>query len=150
MDFVLAAAGNTTGTVHFDADDPWSGVASYVPTGRADIVVPMTTIDDEVDRRRLPEPYLVKLDTHGFEREILAGVTRAIGGATLLVIEAYNFELRPGSMRFHELVADLEQRGFRCLDLVDPMHRPKDRVLWQFDLLFARADRPGFLDSGYA
>jgi FkbM family methyltransferase len=149
MDFVLAAAGDISGAAHFDASDPWGGVASHVATGEADIVVPMTTVDDEVARRRLPGPYLIKLDTHGFEREILEGAAQALAHTSLLVIEAYNFELRPGSMRFHELVAFAEKRGFRCFDLADPMRRPKDGVLWQLDLLFTREDQFSFADVAF-
>jgi FkbM family methyltransferase len=149
FDFVLAAAGDKPGQIHFDAADPWGGVASYGHTGKADITVPMTTIDAEVAQRTLPPPYLVKLDTHGFEREILAGAEHTLDGASLLVIEAYNFELKPGALRFHELVAFLEQRGFRCVDLADPMHRPKDGALWQLDLVFCRIERMALDDNSY-
>jgi hypothetical protein len=30
------------------------------------------------------------------------------------------------------------------------MRRPADRALWQFDLVFARADRPEFQSNAYA
>jgi hypothetical protein len=43
----------------------------------------------------------------------------------------------------------MAQRGFRCIDLVDPMHRPHDDSLWQMDLVFARKDRPEFSYRGY-
>ena len=149
MEYVLAAAGDVVGDAHFDATDPWGGVASHAKTGAGDIRVRMTTIDREVSARGYEGPYLLKLDTHGFEREILEGATRVLEGCSLLVIEAYNVELRPGSLRIHELVAYVETRGFRCLDLADPMHRPKDSMLWQVDLIFARADRPEFADNAY-
>ena len=148
--YVLAAAGDHTGTTHFDASEPFGGVASASPTGDHDIVVPLTTIDREVERAHLPPPFLLKLDTHGFEREILAGAEATLRECQLLVIEAYNFELTSGALRFHELCSSLEERGFRCLDLAEPMHRPKDGVLWQFDLVFARADEPRFADASYA
>lgn len=150
LPYVIAAAGPETGSIHFDASDPWGGVASRESTGAADIVVPMTTVDAEVARSALPPPYLLKLDTHGFEREILAGASATLERASVLVIEAYNFELRPGAYRFHELITTLEHRGFRCLDLADPMHRPRDGAIWQFDLVFARADLASFGSNSYA
>jgi FkbM family methyltransferase len=150
VEYVIAAAGDHEGEVHFDAKDPFGGAASYEPFEVGDIVVPMTTIDSEVDSRRLPGPFLIKLDTHGFEAEILLGAGATLGSTVALVIEAYNFDLRPGSFRFADLCSFLEPRGFRSIDLADPMRRPTDDVLWQMDLVFAQANRPEFHDVTYA
>lgn len=149
IQYVIAAAGDHEGTVHFDATDPLGGVASREPTGPNDIVVPMTTIDTEVERRELPPPYLVKLDTHGFEVPILEGAATTLGRTSLLVVESYNFELQPGSLRFHDMCVYLEARGMRCIDLVDVLHRPSDGALWQFDLFFVPTDRPEFRSARY-
>ena len=54
FEYLVAAAGPREGTIHFDATDPFGGVASEKPTGEHDIVIPVTTIDLEVARRRLP------------------------------------------------------------------------------------------------
>jgi hypothetical protein len=54
----------------------------------------------------------------------------------MLVIEAYNFTLCPGALRFHELCFFLESRGFRCADMFDLMVRPLDDTFWQMDLVF--------------
>ena len=150
VEYVIAAAGDHVGEIHFNADDPFSGAASQTSFGPKDRVVPMTTIDAEVARFDLPSPYLVKLDTHGFEAEILSGARETLRETVALVVEAYNFELRPGVMRFPELCRYLEESGFRCIDLIDPMHRPKDDVLWQMDLVFVPASRPELQDANYA
>jgi FkbM family methyltransferase len=148
VDYVIAAAGDREGEASFDASDPFGGGVARQPSP-SDVVVPMTTIDKEVTQRALPPPYLIKLDTHGFEREILAGAKTTLDATSVLVIEAYNFELQPGVMRFHELIGHMEGLGFRPIDLADPMRRPKDAVLWQMDLVFERSDQPEFADRGY-
>jgi hypothetical protein len=109
----------------------------------------MTTIDYEVQSRQLEGPYLVKLDTHGFEPEILDGASSTLQQTATLIVEAYNFELRPGVLRFYELCALLAGRGFRPIDLIDPMRRPKDGAFWQVDIVFARSDLPLFEDRTY-
>lgn len=139
----LAAAGPREGVIHFDASDPFGGVASETSTGAADTVLPMTTVDAEVARRGLEPPYLLKLDTHGFEVPILAGAARTLQGSSVLVIEAYNFTIRDGALRLPQLCGYLEGRGFRCLDLVDPLYR-SDGALWQVDAVFLRTDAPEF------
>lgn len=149
LHYVLAAAGDRVGTIHFDASDAFAGAAAEQAFDRGDSIVPMTTVDTEVHRLKLPEPFLLKLDTHGFEREILIGANHVLAQASLLVIEAYNFELRPGSLRFHDLCAYLDSFGFRTIDLVDIMRRRDDGILWQFDLVFARGDRPEFASNSF-
>ena len=64
VQFVLAAAGETPGEIYFDATDPLGGQASYIPYTSNNIQVPVTTIDYEIQARRLAGPYLIKLDTH--------------------------------------------------------------------------------------
>jgi FkbM family methyltransferase len=149
MDYVLAAAGDREGEVHFDAGDPLGGAASPEPFPENDVVVPMTTVDAEVARRGLGGPFLLKLDTHGFEVPILEGASRTLREASLVVVEAYNFELRPGCLRFGQMCDHLERRGLRCIDLVDVMRRPADGALWQMDLFFAPRSRPEFAVSLY-
>jgi len=149
FDFVSAAAGAAPGTVPFfvDAALDGSGVAaSGAPGARP---VPVETVDRAVSTRALPGPYALKLDTHGYELPVLEGAAATLAQTSLLVIEAYNFTLAPGSLRFHELCAWLEARGFRCCDLADPMRRPRDGALWQLDLAFAPASSPLFQSSSY-
>jgi FkbM family methyltransferase len=149
LHYVIAAAGDRPGSIHFDASDPFGGAAAETAFRSSDLVVPMTTVDAEVGRLGLSGPFLMKLDTHGFERQVLEGATHTLRGAAVLVIEAYNFELRPGALRFHELCQYLEGLGFRPVDLVDIMRRPRDQILWQFDLVFVRVDDEVFAVNEY-
>lgn len=145
----LAAAGATVGEVHFDASDPWGGQASLEPSAQASLLVPMTTVDAAVAERDLPGPYLLKLDTHGFEMPILAGAAATLARTEVIVMECYNFEIAPECLLFHEMCGHLVGLGFRPIDLADVLYRPGDGVLWQMDLVFARADRPEFESNTY-
>ena len=89
------------------------------------------------------------LDTHGFEVPIFEGAAETLARTGLIVVEVYNFKISPEALRFHELCAYLEGKGFRCVDILDVMHRPCDGALWQMDLIFARADRPEFANNEY-
>jgi FkbM family methyltransferase len=148
-EFVLAAAGPRRGVIHFDASDPFSGQASDTPYAENNLEVPVTTIDHEIAVRRLPPPYLIKLDTHGFELPILEGAAAALAQTNLLIVEVYNYRLSQHCLRFHEMCAYLEERGFRCDDLFDVMRRPKDSSLWQMDMVFIPATSPRFADCRY-
>ena len=147
-DYVLAAAGNTVGQLFFDGSDPFGGLASEKPM-QGSTSVPATTIDREVTLRSLPEPYIVKLDVHGFELPILDGAVATLRRTNLLVVEVYNFTLCPGALNFHEMCAHLGKLGFRPVDLCDPMCRPKDGLFWQCDMFFAPANQISFEDNSY-
>ncbi|MGH8130046.1 MAG: FkbM family methyltransferase [Steroidobacteraceae bacterium] len=142
--FALAAAGEKSGEIYFNAADPVGGQASYVPHSAADIRVPVVTIDAEVQARRLRGPFLLKFDTHGFEVPILKGATATLESTDVVIMECYNFRIAPEALTFDEMCQFMGQRGFRCIDLVDPMHRPCDDSFWQMDLVFVRKNRPEF------
>jgi FkbM family methyltransferase len=147
--YVLAAAGERTGTIHFDGSDPFGGVASETPCGANDIEVLVTTIDTQVEQRRLEAPFLIKLDTHGFEVPILKGAAQSLKSTNMLIIEAYNFKLCDGCLRFHELCAYMDGLGFRCSDIFDVYHRPRDDFLWQMDMVFVPNTRGEFQYNAY-
>jgi len=148
VNYVLAAAGNKEGEILFDNSDPLGGIATDEPKAGY-ISVPMTTVDAQVQSKQLPPPYFLKLDTHGFEVPILEGAAQTLQNTSLLLIETYNFQLTPTSLRFHEMCSYLDARGFRPVDIIDPLHRNRDSVLWQFDVLFMQSSRPEFQDNHY-
>jgi FkbM family methyltransferase len=147
--YVLAAAGERPGRVFFESgDDPFGGQASATP-GSGRVEVPVVTVDAEVEARALPGPYLLKFDTHGFELPILKGAQVTLARTEVIVMECYNFRISPECLTFPEMCAWLAGRGFRCIDLVEPMHRPYDGAFWQMDLVFVRDDRPEFSYQRY-
>ncbi|HEY8993178.1 MAG TPA: FkbM family methyltransferase [Lacunisphaera sp.] len=149
FEIVPAVAGSQPGTVAFSVDPALdgSGVATMSAPGTRQ--VPVETVDAAVAARGLAGPFVLKLDTHGYEIPVLEGAATVLGRTDLLIIEAYNFTLTPGCLRFHELCAWLEARGFRCCDLADPMRRPRDGALWQMDLAFAPVTSPLFKENSY-
>ena len=149
VDYIIAAAGDCNGEIFFDATDLFGGLAAHEPFDENCIVVPVVTVDSEVQARGLKPPYVIKLDTHGFEVPILEGARETLKRASLVIIETYNFRLTDRSLRFHEMCGYMESRGFGCIDLCDPMHRRNDGALWQFDLFFAPMTHSLFSSNSY-
>lgn len=146
----LAAAGDKEGAVFFDAAEPFGGQASHQPLDKETVVeLPMTTVDVEVKRSDLAPPFLLKLDTHGFEIPIFEGAADTLKQTSVICVETYNFQLCDGCLRFHEMCAFLEGKGFRPFRLCNPAFRPADGVFWQMDLVLVRSDRSEFLLNSY-
>lgn len=142
--YELCAAGDREGEVNFHAALPLGGVASETPFMENNVTVPMKTVDNLVQQNNFRGPFLLKLDTHGFEVPILEGASQVLLQTSMLIIEAYNFTLCPGTLRFYELSAYLERRGFRCVDMFDLMVRPFDNAFWQMDMVFLPSVHPVF------
>ncbi len=144
------AAGAAKGEVTFVIDDELDGSGVATSTDAKSVrKVRVDRVDTVVASRGLPGPYALKLDTHGYEIPVLLGSEKILPSTRLLIIEAYNFQLGPDTLRFHELCAWMEKQGFRCCDLADPMRRPGDGMLWQMDLAFAPASSPLFSNTSY-
>lgn len=142
-----AAASDRAGSLYFMNSGPFSGSASHEPFNDSCTEVPCISIDDAVISHRLPGPFLIKLDTHGHEREILTGASNTLQQSNLLVVEAYNFA-NFGRMMFWELCEFLHERGFRPAALSEPMVRESDELLWQMDLWFLPSSHPAFSNTG--
>lgn len=149
--YTLAAASDKDGEIYFDASDLFGGIASHTPLTKGECVtVQARTIDSMVRDYRLEPPYLLKLDTHGFEVPILEGARKTLEETCLVIIETYNFRITDRSLTFQEMCGHMEQLGFRCIDLCDPMYRPKDGAFWQMDLFFAPKDNKEFFSNIYS
>lgn len=147
--YVLAVAGDECGEVYFDDRDLFGGVASKIRSVNAHKIMRQITIDNEIGTRALPGPYMIKLDTHGYEVPILLGAKETLRKANLVVIETYNFRVQRSRLLFHEMVAYMRELGFGVIDMSEPIWREFDRAFWQIDLFFVPLNRPEFRVSSY-
>lgn len=147
---LLAAAGNEDGFCYFDDSDPFGGLASNEANENCRTKLPMVRLDSIVSKENLPGPFLLKLDTHGFELQIIQGAEELLRNAELAVIEAYIFRLNDQALLSHELCVEMDKRGFQLVDFSEPMWRSKDQALWQWDLFFVRKTNPVFQSNAYA
>jgi FkbM family methyltransferase len=141
-----SAASDTTGKLYFLENGPLGGSASHEPFPEGNIELPCISLDDSIANHQLPGPYLIKLDTHGHEREIFIGAEHALRNTALIVVEAYTFA-NFGRMRFWELCDHLADRGFTPAGISDPTYRPSDDLLWQMDMWFLPSTHRSFTDT---
>lgn len=147
--YVLSAAGQEAGNIYFDAGNPFGGQASNMPFEQNNIVVPVTTIDAEVEKNHLSGPFLMKFDTHGFEVPILLGASKTLKETSVIIMECYLHKLTKDSLLFNEMCGYLDNLGFRCIDMVDPAWRTYDDTFWQMDLIFIKKESFEFTYSDY-
>ncbi|MFM9943747.1 MAG: FkbM family methyltransferase, partial [Bacteroidia bacterium] len=111
--------------------------------------VKMVKLDDEIIKRNLLPPYFLKFDTHGFEVPILNGLDETLKQTELVVMEVYNFKSGTEGLKFQDMIALMETKGFLPIDMVDHMHRIRDKAFWQMDVFFVRSSRKEFESAQY-
>lgn len=143
-EYALAAAGSREGKIYFDNSHLFGGLASDTPFDSNCIEVPVVTIDAEVAKRKLEGPFLIKLDTHGFEIPILEGAIDTLKKAELVIIETYNYQLTSDSLKYFQMCAYMAEKGFSTIEMVDFKLRKHDSSFWQMDTFFIPSHRKEF------
>ena len=147
--YVLTGAGGWSGEICFDGSDPLGGLAVESQSHAATTRVRCVSIDDSVADLDLDGPILMELDTDGFELPIIRGTEVTIAAAEALVIEYDNFRIAPDCTLSCEIGGYLDECGFRCIDVFDPLYRAGDRAFLQCDRVFVRRDLLAFTHTAY-
>jgi FkbM family methyltransferase len=146
------AAGNSDGEASFyvAGDLDGSGVATAANNpGESIRIVGQTTVDKQIASHGLKGPFLVKLDTHGYELPIIEGCKAILPETIAFIIECYGFRIAEKSLLFPEMCVYMDRLGYRVFDIVDVVNRPSDGAFWQCDAFFIRKDNPVFHTSIY-
>ena len=145
---IKKAVGLLEGHTFFNASDPFGGSLSQKNSENT-IKVEVTTIDNSMEILKLESPYLIKLDTHGYEKSILDGAVNTLEKTYALIIECYNYKISDESLLFFELCEYLYHKKFRPIYIVDVLNREYDNSLWQMDMFFIKSDWKGFEYNSY-
>jgi len=157
FNWVTCAVGPKDGFGYFDKSNDVGGVLRVtddekaVPDGAHSVRV--AKLDTLVKEFGLKGPHFLKFDTHGVEREILSGARKTLADTALIIMEAYNFRLNftdGKNLTLDQMIGYMRKRGFRLIDLIDPLYRPKDHALWQVHLAFIRANHPLWASNSYS
>ena len=125
----MQALGSKLGSVEVTLDaDPTSAtntLAQSASSGASTQTVSLTTMDDVLENEGLACPNVVKIDTEGFEEEVIWGMRRALGNPALraIMIEMHFALLEGQGYRRapDRICSALLDRGFE-LTWVDPSH----------------------------
>jgi FkbM family methyltransferase len=146
FDFIPVALGSAEGTAELKiANNPAkSGIPERTRLTAEEITerrkVPVTTLDRIIAGATYPEPFGVKLDTEGYELEILRGAERTLEKTEFVITEVSVKKRFVGGYRFSEMIEFLAGRGFELLDILN-LHGGTPRF---YDCLFLRHDHPMF------
>lgn len=99
--------------------------------------LPMITLDSLVEKRKLKNIDLIKLDTQGSELNILKGAKKTISTVTAILLEVQNIEYNQGAPFIEDVIVALKGYGFRMFDVFE-IHWLPTGELFQLDILFIK------------
>lgn len=141
--YVLAAAGDSPGAVEINLHSFLSS-SSICKESDGSLVdgtarqVPVVTIDDLCAEKQLQRPYLIKIDTQGYELKVLDGSKKVLEDTEFVVLEVALFEFFLGGPQFYDVVKYMKEHGFVAYDIFGGHNRPIDGALCQLDMAFVK------------
>lgn len=140
LDYRLALLGaSDEGEVEFFEMETGSSVyeeASCYP--RTKVKKKLTTLDSLIERHPpVRETQMLKIDTQGYELEILRGAAKTIQALDVILMETSLIPINKSAPLFSDVIDFLTQKRFNLFDFCSQIRR-KDGVLWQTDLMFIR------------
>ncbi|MBR0685659.1 FkbM family methyltransferase [Bradyrhizobium manausense] len=90
----------------------------------------------------LEAPAFLKIDTQGYELEVLRGATRLLDRLSAILLEVAIIEINEGAPLLDEVVQFMRGIGFVAYDIMEIHRRPLDRATNQIDILFVRPESP--------
>ncbi len=141
--------GDSTQPISFEVSSDLDGSGVYGGDSENTVELPQNTLDNLLSDKNLPQPYLLKFDTHGYEEKILDGAKRTLDATIAIVMECYLHQISPTAKPFWEMCDQLGKLGFRPVYIADLLARPYDSSLWQMDIFFVRSEHPVFSHPEY-
>ena len=125
-EYVLAAAGAKAGTAILNIEPNRRGMSSILErtgiTATADGLiereVPVMRVDDIVKEHTLTGPFGLKIDTEGYELEVLRGADETLASCAFVITETSTSERFQGSYRSHELIEELRHHDLVVYDVM--------------------------------
>jgi FkbM family methyltransferase len=102
-------------------------------------LAPIIRLDSLVDQWRSHSGNIyLKIDTQGFEREVLVGAEESLTLVTAVQLELSIIELYKGQALFDYFFDFFQRNGFRLYQLIPGFLDPRTGQLLQFDAIFIR------------
>ncbi len=95
---------------------------------------------DSLPFETYPTPLLVKIDTEGFELEVIRGAEKILQKTDLVIAECSVLQRFEGGAVFSEIVAELARQGFDLFEIIEISDTAKDRITYYMDIAFIARD----------
>lgn len=143
LDYRIALLGASETKVNFNIYESASSVLQENnETGASVEERNLVRLDDLVRDTPYSRPDFIKLDTQGYELEILKGGEITLQGARAVLLEVSLLDIYKDCPLVADVMTFMSARNFVLYDICSLMRRPLDKALFQSDFLFVKNDSP--------
>ncbi|HTE02434.1 MAG TPA: FkbM family methyltransferase [Mucilaginibacter sp.] len=137
VDYIIALLGARETSVIFNKYETASSVlAEHNETGAKTEIRQLSTLDSITSGTIFKESGFIKIDTQGYELEILKGGEKTLSTAEFVLLEVSFLDIYKNCPLAADVILFMQQRGFILYDICTLMKRPLDGMLYQADFLF--------------
>ncbi len=101
-----------------------------------------TTLSLLLEKNQINKIDFLKIDTQGYELEILKGAIEALKNTDVILLEVSLLDIHKNVPLLHEVCNFMYQYGFVTYDICSFTRRPLDKALWQSDFIFVKENSP--------
>ena len=129
-------------SVPYFADETASSVlkSDEVDTIKKVLVQKMITLDSYLKETNSTAPHFLKIDTQGYEYQILKGFEENLHKVEVILLELNFIEVYHHVKLADEVINYLSRFDFVIYDICEIHRRPLDNALFQIDFLFIKKD----------
>ena len=152
--YVSAVAGNKEGTTTIHMLPGWKTMSSVRKPGKIhkEIYqgitdapyqerkrkVPLVTLDGILEKYSLQPPFGLKIDTEGFELEVVEGGAHFLRNTEFVIAEVATIQRVEGGYSFFDFIRAMDEHGFRICDILANGRLENPPELYMVDELFCR------------
>lgn len=102
-------------------------------------LVKIIKLDDYLESKKISKSLILKIDTQGYEYEVLKGASRALksGQIKVVIVEVMTIEKYDCSVLYKKIFDYLHEHEFTIFDIY-PSYYEKDGTLSEFDCIFIK------------
>lgn len=149
-EYHLIGVGDTDGNAHIYRLPNSPTGSSFLPPSeqgkqiwgefqRSEEPMPIVKLDTYKERNG---PFLLKIDTEGFELQVIRGADAVLAKTDLVLMEVAVVERQAGEADLIDVGAVMKKHGFRLVDIPVLTQRSADGPLLYMDVAFARVGSP--------
>jgi FkbM family methyltransferase len=138
VDYQISLLGATESIVSFNKYETASSILDEHNITNAKIENRKLTLLDKLTEQAKFKPDFIKIDTQGYELEILKGGENTLASAEFVLLEVSFLDIYIDCPLVSDVLSYMDSKGFVVYDICTLMKRPFDKALFQSDFLFVK------------
>lgn len=140
VQYEIGILGSTAGkeVVFHEMETASSVLEEYHNDGVKKVITYTNTLDDLASSKNFEDADFIKLDTQGYELEILKGANKIMTNVQVVLMEVSLLDLHKNVPILSDVITFMKERNFVAFDICSMTRRPLDKALWQTDIIFVK------------